>query len=171
MSLKHEFSKPIDKQDLMPVLRSGFFMSFTGGLILGLVHFIFLYYFNFSIIWLLLLVLSHLMATRIRSSYQSYHIMYPLISITFFLFAYYLMNVTMTSGIYIILNLWTGMRSCPCLTPFHISHFFYPLELIFSRLIISCRSFSLSLGLFMLIDIAGKRFYSYFSTLNLKNHI
>ncbi len=131
MSLKHEFSKPIDKQDLMPVLRSGFFMSFTGGLILGLVHFIFMYYFNFSIIWLLLLVLSHLMATRIRSSYQTYHIIYPFISIAFFLFAYYLMNVTMTSGIYIILNLWSLDVFWPMLNPISYFTFLLPLGLYF----------------------------------------
>lgn len=131
MSLKYEFSKPMDKQDLMPVLRSGFFMSFTGGLILGLVHFIFTYYFNFSIIWLLLLVLSHLMATRIRSSYQTYHIIYPFISIAFFLFAYYLMNVTMTSGIYIILNLWSLEVFFPMLNPIPYFTFLLPLGVYF----------------------------------------
>ncbi len=131
MSLKHEFSKPIDKQDLMPVLRSGFFMSFTGGLILGLVHFIFTYYFSFSIIWLLLLVLSHLMATRIRSSYQNYHILFSLISIVFFLFAYYLMNVTMTAGVYIILNLVSIDVFLPILNPFPYFTFLLPISAYF----------------------------------------
>lgn len=127
MSFKHEFSKPIDKQDLMPVLRSGFFMSFTGGLILGLIHFIFTYYFSFSIIWLLLLVLSHLLATRIRQSYQSYHLMYSMISVGFFIFAYYLMNVTMTTGVYIILNLLSVDVIFSILNPLQYFVFLLPL--------------------------------------------
>ncbi|RJX25954.1 MAG: hypothetical protein C4537_03620 [Acholeplasma sp.] len=131
MSLKHEFAKPILKNDLMPVLRSGFFMSFTGGLILGLIHFIFTYYFSFSIIWLLLLVLSHLMATRIKQSYQTYHILYPLLSVLFFLFAYYLMNVTMGVGIYIILNLVSLENILLILIPFQYFRFLLPISAYF----------------------------------------
>ena len=131
MSFKHEFSKPIHKDDLMPVLRSGIFMSLTGGLILGLVHFMFTYFFGFSIIWLLLLILSHLNATRIKQSYQTYHITYPLLSILFFILAYYVMNITMSFGIYIILNLLSSDVLLSILNPFQYFMFLLPITSYF----------------------------------------
>ena len=96
------FNQPVNKKDVLPVLRSGFFMSITGGLIIGALHLLFMYYLDFSLSWLFLLILAHLIARRILQSYQHYHILFSIISVLFYIFAYYLMNLTMMMGIYFI---------------------------------------------------------------------
>src|SRR3989339_1017271 len=96
MDLKHEFKKPIHREDLMPVLGSGIFMSFTGGLIIGVLHLVFMYFLQFSLTWLFMLILAHLIAKRIQSSYQNYHILYSFLSVFFFIISFYLMHVTLT---------------------------------------------------------------------------
>ncbi|MBU1142874.1 MAG: hypothetical protein KKH92_04430 [Firmicutes bacterium] len=90
---------PIHKDDLMPVIRQGIFMSFTGGLLIGALHAFFTFQFGFSLTWLLLFILAHLTATRIRRSYNEYHILYSILSIFFFLLAYYLMSITLNLGV------------------------------------------------------------------------
>ncbi len=96
------FKKHIDKKDLMLVLRSSIFMSITGGLIIGAVDLVFVYFSGLTFTWLFLLILAHLIAKRVSQSYQSYHICFSLISMFFFLFSYYLMNVTMMTGFFFI---------------------------------------------------------------------
>ena len=77
-------------------------MSITGGLIIGALHLLFVYFLSFTLTWLFMLILAHLIAKRVSQSYQSYHIVYSLISIFFFFFSYYLMNVTMMTGLFFI---------------------------------------------------------------------
>lgn len=96
------FKQKIDKNDVLPVLRSGFFMSITGGLIIGALHLLFLYVFNFTLTWLFLLILAHLIAKRIHRSYQTYHILYSIFAVFFFLFSFYLMHLTSMTGLYFI---------------------------------------------------------------------
>lgn len=99
-----EFKKPVHQKDILPVLRSGVFVSVTGGLIIGALHLLFIYFLDFSLSWLFLLILAHLIARRILQSYNEYHILYSLISVFFFIFSFYLMNLTMMMGIYFINN-------------------------------------------------------------------
>lgn len=126
MDFKHEFKKPIHREDLMPVLGSGIFMSFTGGLIIGVLHLVFMYYLQFSLTWLFLLILAHLIAKRIQSSYQNYHILYSFLSIFFFIISFYLMNVTLTTGIYFISNVINTEIAISLLNPLLYFRFLNP---------------------------------------------
>jgi len=99
MSFKQAWKQPIHREDLMPVLRSGIFMSITGGLIVGTLDMLFINYLQFTLTWLFLLITSHLIAKRIAISYRNYHILYSLLSIFFFILTYYMMSVTMNVGL------------------------------------------------------------------------
>ncbi|HOI84831.1 MAG TPA: hypothetical protein PLP48_02020 [Acholeplasmataceae bacterium] len=99
MSFKQAWKQPLHREDVMPVLRSGIFMSISGGLIVGMLDMVFINYLQFTLTWLFLLITSHLIAKRIASSYRDYHILYSMISIFFFIFAYYIMSVTLNVGL------------------------------------------------------------------------
>lgn len=130
MSFKQAWKQPIHREDLMPVLRSGIFMSFTAGLIVGLLDMIFINYLQFTLTWLFLLIASHMIAKRIASSYQKYHILYSMISMFFFLLTYYIMSVTSNTGLLfvnripvspyigVLLRPWVYLMFLNPLTPF-----------------------------------------------------
>lgn len=99
MNFFEQMKLPIRKDDLMPVIRQGIFMSFTGGILIGALHAFFSFQFGFSLTWLFLFILAHLTASRIRRSYNEYHILYSLLSIFFFVLAYYLMSITLNLGV------------------------------------------------------------------------
>lgn len=94
----------ISHKTLIPVLRAGFFISVTGGLIAGTLHIVFAYAFNVTITWFFLIILAHMIAKKIKKSYERYHIAYSFISIFFFLFAFYIMHVTLLVGVLFIRN-------------------------------------------------------------------
>lgn len=102
MKIYDEFNKSIHREDLLPVLYSGFFISITGGLVAGALQMLFMSAFSFSMSWLMMLVLAHLISRRTLRSYETYHIIYPLLSVFFFILAYYIMQLTWTSGIFFI---------------------------------------------------------------------
>jgi len=99
MKFTEQMKLPLHKDDLMPVIRQGIFMSFTGGLLIGALHAFFTFQFGFSLTWLFLFILAHLTASRIRRSYNKYHILYSILSIFFFILAYYLMSITLNLGV------------------------------------------------------------------------
>jgi hypothetical protein len=99
MNLWKRLKEPIHQSEIMPVLRQGIFMSLSGGLLIGSMHLLLTFLFNFSLTWLMLLVLAHLIARRIRSAYLEYHVIFSLISIFFFVLAYYIMSLTLNLGV------------------------------------------------------------------------
>ena len=102
MSFKSQFKMPIHKDDLMPVISTGFFTALTGGIIIGAIHLLLSLYSPISLNWILLFIASSMMAKRIRQSYQTYHILYAMIGIFFYILTYYIMNITSYTGFYFI---------------------------------------------------------------------
>ena len=100
MKLSEMFRQPINKDDIMPVIRQGIFMSIVGGLLIGSIQLLFYYLFDFSFLWLMLIVFAHLLAKRVRNAYQQYHLLYSIISLFFFIFGYYLFNVSFYIGLF-----------------------------------------------------------------------
>lgn len=128
MNFKNEWKKTVHREDLLPVLRSGFFMSMTGALIIGTLQVIFLFYFDFSFLWMFLIALAHLMSKRISRSYDRYHILYSFLSIFFFVFAYYLMNVVATFGIFFVMDIFYPKLILEILDPRFSFAFLNPLN-------------------------------------------
>jgi len=127
MHFMNEIKKPIHREDLMPVLRSGIFMSITGGLIIGSLHLLFMYFSRISLTWLFLLILAHLIAKKISVAYREYHVIYALLSVFFFVFAFYLMNLTLSIGIYFISNVISFQIVLSLLNPLLYFRFLNPL--------------------------------------------
>jgi hypothetical protein len=117
---------PIHKQDLMPVLYAGFFISITGGLIAGVIHMLFMSSFQFSLMWLFMLVIAHLLSRRIMQSYQSYHVLYSILSVLFFIFAYYIMQVTWSSGVFFVSGYFNLNTFLGLLNPIYYFSFLFP---------------------------------------------
>ncbi|MCR3906605.1 MAG: hypothetical protein NUK62_06240 [Tenericutes bacterium] len=100
MKLSEMLKEPIQKGDIMPVIRQGIFMSLMGGLLIGSLHLLFTYLFNFSLTWLMLFVLAFLTAKRVKGAYIQYHILYSILTVVFFFLAYYFMSITLYGGLY-----------------------------------------------------------------------
>lgn len=120
------FKKPIHKQDLMPVLYSGFFISITGGLIAGALHMLLMSAFRFSLSWLMMLVLAHIISRRIIQSYKEYHLLYPLLSAVFFVISFYIMQLTWSSGVYFLMGTFNFKIFISLLNPLYYFGFLFP---------------------------------------------
>ncbi|MDI6452274.1 hypothetical protein [Peloplasma aerotolerans] len=102
MKFSEMLKEPIQKGDIMPVIRQGIFMSLMGGLLIGSLHLLFTYLFNFSLTWLMLFILAFLTAKRIKGAYIQYHILYSILTVFFFFLAYYFMSITLYGGLYFL---------------------------------------------------------------------
>jgi len=131
MNLWKRLKEPIHQSDLMPVIRQGIFMSFTGGLLIGAMHLLFTFLFNFSLTWLMLFVLAHLIARRIKNAYIEYHVIYSIISIIFFIIAYYIMSLTLYGGLFYINNIIDPKLYLMLLNPIQYFIFLNPLTTYF----------------------------------------
>jgi hypothetical protein len=100
MSLLSKFKEPLHKNDIMPVIRQGIFMSFVGGLLIGSIQMLFFYMFDFSLLWLMLFVFAYQLAKRVRGAYMEYHILFSVLSVFFFIFGFYLYNTTFYIGLF-----------------------------------------------------------------------
>lgn len=105
MSISNQLRQPLNKDDLNQVIKQGLFMAFVGGLLIGSLQVFIAYQFNFSLTWLMLIVLASLTARRIKQTAYEPHIIFSLISVASFILAYYLMNVTTNVG---LIYLFTG---------------------------------------------------------------
>ena len=99
MKFFEQFKEPISKNDIMPVVRQGIFMSFVGGLLIGSIQMLFYYMFEFSLLWLMLFVFAYLLAKRIRKAYVSYHVLFSVLSVLFFILGFYIFNSTFYIGL------------------------------------------------------------------------
>jgi len=133
-SIIEKFKMPIDKKDILPVLKSGIFLSVIGGLLIGAFHLLFTYLFRFSLSWLFLIILASLIAKRIKYSYQTHHILYQVISIIFFFFAFYLMSLTMYVGLYFLYGYINISEYIVLLNPLQYFDFLSPFQTYFFTL-------------------------------------
>lgn len=128
MSYFDELKRPIHKGDLMPVIRQGIFMSFTGGLIIGAVQLVMLFTMDFTLTWIFLFLLSMMTAKRIRDAFQSYHVIFSILSVVFFMLAYYFMSLTTYTGLNFIMGYGEISDYISLLNPFIYFQFLNPLN-------------------------------------------
>ncbi len=128
MNLWKRLKEPIHQSDLMPVLRQGIFMSLSGGLLIGSMHLLLTFLFNFSLTWLMLLVLAHLIARRIKSAYLEHHVLFSILSIFFFVLAYYIMSLTLYGGLFYINHIQDINLYLMLLNPLQYFSFLNPLS-------------------------------------------
>ncbi|MCD4826461.1 MAG: hypothetical protein K8Q99_01615 [Acholeplasmataceae bacterium] len=104
MSISNQLRQPFHKDDLIEVIKQGLFMAFVGGLLIGSLQVFIAYQFNFSLTWLMLIVLASLTARRIKQSVYEHHIIFSFISVLSFILAFYLMNITTNIGLIYLLT-------------------------------------------------------------------
>ena len=98
------FKKPIHREDLMPVLLSGIFIAIVSGLLTGAIKLMIEETFSLYLQLIFSVVLAHYISRRIKNTYQTYHILYSIITVISFIFAFYMMNVTYYTGFLYIRN-------------------------------------------------------------------
>ncbi len=104
-----QFMAPLYKDDLMPVIRQGIFMSIIGGLLIGSLDFFIEKIFSMSLIWMMLFVFGILLAKRIRGAYRDYHILYAIISVFVIFLTFYFAYLVFYAGYYYINSeQWSG---------------------------------------------------------------
>jgi hypothetical protein len=132
MSIKEQFTASYNSYDLIDVIKQGLFMAFVGGLLIGSLQLLIAYSFNISLTWLMLIILASLTAKRIKQASSSPHIIFSMISVISFIFAYYLMNVTSNIG---LIYLFTGTIDFqlipPVLNPLPFFDFLNPFSAFF----------------------------------------
>lgn len=127
MNIKQQFSKPIDKRDLLAVIRQVLFMSFVGGLLIGALQLLLVIRFDLDFTWLMLFILAFITARRIKSAVLNPHIVFRLLSILAFILSFYLMNVTVLIGVHYIF--YGGLQVSwifQALNPIPFFYFLYP---------------------------------------------
>ncbi|PKK96995.1 MAG: hypothetical protein CVV58_03515 [Tenericutes bacterium HGW-Tenericutes-3] len=98
MNIIDKFKAPINKQDLISVIRQAVFMSVIGGLLVGAIHLFITQVFQLSLLWMLLFVFGLYLARRIKNAYGTYHILYAVIGILAIFVTYYLVNIVYLTG-------------------------------------------------------------------------
>lgn len=85
MFKKNNWLEPIYKNDIIGVLLNGFFSAILGGILAGVVDFLF-NMIDFPIS-LGLIIICYMIGSRMKRGYDSYHILYPVLSILFMIIA------------------------------------------------------------------------------------
>ena len=96
------FKKPIHREDLIPVILSGIFIAIVSGLLVGAIKLMIEETFALYLQLIFSVVLAYYTARRIKNSYQTYHILYSIITVITFVLAFYMMNVTYLVGFFFI---------------------------------------------------------------------
>ena len=98
------FKKPIHREDLVPVLLSGIFIALVSGLLVGAIKLMMEETFSLYLQLIFSVVLAFYISRRIKNTYQTYHVVYSVITVIAFVFAFYIMNVTYYVGYLYIRN-------------------------------------------------------------------
>jgi hypothetical protein len=139
MSLINQFKQPIHREDIMPVIRQGIFMSMITGILMGAIKLFIFVVFEIEFSFLLVLLVAYFISKRIKQSYHEYHIWYSVIAILSFVFGFYLMNITYYFGFFFIQRIdnlpmeYIRMLLNPSFTFYFLnpfSGFFFELEVI-----------------------------------------
>jgi hypothetical protein len=96
------FSTFIHRDDLMPVIRQGIFISIIGGLLAGAIQLLLSYMFDLSLQWFMLFVIAYFLAKRIRQTQTIPHIGFQVIAVIFLWISFYIMNVTSLFGLFYV---------------------------------------------------------------------
>ncbi len=98
MNLIDKFKEPIDKHNLIFVIKQSAFMTVIGGLLVGAIYLFIEQYFGITLIWMLLFVFGLYLAKRIKNAYNKYHIIHSVIAIIVIIVTYFLANVVYWAG-------------------------------------------------------------------------
>lgn len=123
MKMMEMFKEPIDKKDLLSVIRQALFMSIVGGLLIGAIHLLVDQIFHISLVWMFLFIFGITLSRRIHDAYKTYHILYPIIAIITILITFYLLNVVYYSGIFYMYEVLNAASLNVILNP--LNHFVF----------------------------------------------
>lgn len=98
MKILEMFKEPIDRKDMLSVIKQALFMSIVGGLLVGAIHLLVSQIFHISLEWMFLFIFGMTLSGRLRDAYRSPHIIYKVIAVISILITYYLLSVTYYSG-------------------------------------------------------------------------
>lgn len=82
----NNWKQPLYKNDIINVLLNGFIFSVLGGILAGLLDFLFAEILSFPVSFSLI-VICYMLGIRMRRGYCNYHILYPVLSLAFMLLA------------------------------------------------------------------------------------
>lgn len=85
MFKKNNWLEPIYKNDVISVILNGLFSAILGGILAGVVDFLF-NMINISIS-IGLIIICYMIGSRMKKGYDNYHILYPVLSIIFMIIA------------------------------------------------------------------------------------
>jgi len=118
MKIRQMFREPIDKNDLLAVIRQALFMAIVGGLLTGAIHLLVDQIFHISLVWMFLFIYGLTLSRRIHEAYKTYHIIYTIIAIIAVFTAFYLLNVVYLSGYLYMIGLLNTNYINDILNPF-----------------------------------------------------
>ncbi len=117
MNLFEKFKEPINKEDLMPIIRLGFFMTIIGGLLIGALHLLIMQLFGVSLVWMMLFLFGFYFAKRMKTSIKKYHIWHSVIAVIVIFVTYYLLNVVYYFGFFFIVDALTVLPFASLFNP------------------------------------------------------
>ncbi len=98
MKIVEMFKEPMNRKDLLSVIKQALFMTLVGGLLIGAIHLLVSQIFHISLVWMFLFIFGMTLARRMHDAYSTPHIIYPVIAIIAVFITYYLLNVVFYSG-------------------------------------------------------------------------
>jgi len=99
MKLLEMFKEPINRKDLLSVIKQALFMSVVGGLLVGSIYLLIDVYIGIEFKFFLLFVFAVVLSRRMHEAYSIYHVLYSVVAILAVFLTYYLMHATYSSGI------------------------------------------------------------------------
>lgn len=99
MSSNNRFSTFIHRDDLMPVIRQGIFISMIGGLLTGALQLLLSYVFDLSLQWLMMFIVAYYLAIRIRHTQDNPHRGFQILAVILLWISFYIMSVTSLLGL------------------------------------------------------------------------
>lgn len=134
MRLKNTFSTFMRRDDLMPVIRQGIFIAFTGGLLAGALHLMVAYVFDLTLNWLMLFVLAYFISKRMLEQKSGHHIGFQILSIIFLWISFYIMSLTSMVGLLYVNRVSEMNLYLSILNPFQYFAFLNPFHAAFLTL-------------------------------------
>ncbi|MFP4177658.1 MAG: hypothetical protein ACLFTZ_02735 [Acholeplasmataceae bacterium] len=128
MDYRQRNRSSLDKSELLAVLRIGFTTSFSGGFLIASFTLVTTYQFDFQFYWIFFILLARYLASRIQDSYEEKHDLYPILSVFFWLLAFYLMFSTYYLGILYASDLFVSENIRFALDPVRHFRFLWPLQ-------------------------------------------
>lgn len=99
MKILDMFKEPIDKKDLLSVIKQAAFMTIIGGLLIGAINLLVDQIFHSSFELLFLFIFGMTLAQRMHAYYKQFHIIYAIVAVISVIVTYYLVHSVFNAGI------------------------------------------------------------------------